>query len=67
VPSEQEGRQARIQAERDLRATADQWATIHQASSDLEQARRLAGPDPFLEGLAQTMTRRTRRNNGGPA
>lgn len=55
MPTEEEGRKARIQAERGLRETTDRWKDIHDVSEGLEQARRKSGPDPFLEELAQAM------------
>jgi hypothetical protein len=61
VPTEEEGRRARLQAERGLRETTEQWKTVHDVSAGLERVRRDAGPDPFVAELESAMKRRPPR------
>lgn len=55
MPTEEEGRRARIEAEKGLRETNDRWSTVHDVSAELEQVRLRTGPDPFLDELARAM------------
>jgi hypothetical protein len=66
VPTEEEGRQARVVAERDLRETQNRWPTIHEISTRLERVRKESGPDPFVDGLERAMRPRPRRPRGEP-
>lgn len=62
MPTEEEGRRARIQAERGLRETTEQWAAVHDVSNGLERVSRERDhvPDPFIEDLARAMRPRPR-------
>jgi hypothetical protein len=62
VPSPEDGRAARIEAEEGLRQTRDRWSAIHDVSSELERIRERSGPDPFVEELAQAMKPRPRHH-----
>lgn len=59
MPTEEEGREARIQAETAFRETTKQWPEVHKVSEAVESARRKAGPDPFVEELARAMRARS--------
>jgi hypothetical protein len=62
MPTEEEGRQARIQAERGLKETKDRWKDVHDVSAGLERVRRETGPDPFLDELARAMRPRPKHH-----
>lgn len=63
MPTEEEGRRARIEAERSLRETSDRWKDVHDVSKGLERVRREAGPDLFLGDLAAAMRPRRHRED----
>jgi hypothetical protein len=60
VPTEEEGREARTQAETAFRQTTEQWPQVHEVSAMVEAARNRTGPDPFVEELARAMRARQR-------
>jgi len=60
VPTEEEGREARVQAETAFRETTEQWSQVHEMSAMVESVRRKTGPDPFVEELARAMRARQR-------
>ena len=60
MPTEEEGREARIEAERRLRETWDQWPVVHDVSAALKRARGESGRDPFLDDLEEAMRPRKR-------
>lgn len=62
VVTEEEGRKARLQAERGLRETTDRWSTVHDVSAGLERVRREAGPDPFIQEMELAMRARPKRH-----
>ncbi len=62
MPTEEEGRQARVEAEKSLREVQSRWSTVHDVSAGLERARREAGPDPFLSGIADAMKPRPKNH-----
>ncbi len=62
VPTEEEGREARTQAETAFRETTEQWSQVHEVSAMVEKVRRRTGPDPFVEELARAMRARNRRD-----
>jgi len=48
VPTEEEGRQARAEAEKTFRDTTARWEEVHDATRRIEEVRRQVGPDPFV-------------------
>jgi hypothetical protein len=60
VPTEEQGREARVQAETAFRETTEQWPQVHEVSAMVEAARKRTGPDPFVEELARAMRARHR-------
>jgi hypothetical protein len=62
VPTEDEVRKARVDAERRLRETWDRWPVVHDVSAGLRRARQESGPDPFLDELEQAMRKRRKRH-----
>lgn len=58
VPNEEEGRQARAEAEQAFRDTTARWGEVNDVTRRIGEVRSRVGPDPFVEELAQAMRAR---------